>query len=64
MKFRILSVNNEHLPRCFFLTNSECSFWQCRGSGSGRIGIIVADPNPDRHPGPDDPDPDLYPFFY
>ncbi len=33
-------------------------------SGSGRIHIILADPDPnrDRHPGHADPDPDLYPF--
>jgi hypothetical protein len=28
--------------------------------GSGRIGITLADPDQDRHPGPADPDP--YPF--
>ncbi len=31
-------------------------------SGSGRIDIILADPDRDRHPGHADPDPDPYPF--
>ncbi len=35
---------------------------QCCGSGSGRIGIILQDPDRDRHPGPAIPNPDLYPF--
>ncbi len=29
------------------------NMWQCRGSGSGRIGIIL--PDPDRHSQPTDP---------
>jgi hypothetical protein len=35
---------------------------QCCGSGSGRSGVILPDPDPDRHPWPADPDCDPYPF--
>jgi hypothetical protein len=60
-----------------FSVLEKCSFWlkklhfylvQCYDSGSGRIGIILQDPNSDPHPGPaypdpePNPDPDLYPF--
>jgi len=44
------------------LSNNEIVRYlkQCFGSGSGRIGTISEDPDPDRHPGPADPDPFLF----
>jgi hypothetical protein len=42
----------------FLLRCISVSAQQCCGSGSGRIGVILADP--DRNLGPADPEPDPY----
>ncbi len=43
---------------------SRGTFLQCCVLGSGRIGVILVDPVPDRHLGPTDPEPDLDPDPY
>jgi hypothetical protein len=49
------AVSDVESDRHYLLLLYAFVFFQCCRSGSGRIGIILADP--DRHPGPAKPDP-------